>query len=217
MLYQVLEHPHFPDCDLIVTYSPSRANKDKKDRERLVEKLNSKLGKSQNKASIKKMISNSGYKKYTNVKEGSEVTLNEKAIDEDARWDGFHGIAVSKKTELTISEALSRYRDLWRVEESFRIAKHTLETSPMYHWTPRRIETHILICYITLCVERFLELMLRKAETPLTPDKIRYALSKIHTIYIENKKNGRKGKIDSSISEDAKNILEVIGSCTNEN
>lgn len=112
VLFYVMKHPQYENTTLIATYSPSRAEKDKKDRERLIEKLTEKLARSSDKTSIKKVISNGGYKKYTNVKEGSLITLNEKAIDEDAAWDGFHGIAVSNSANLTIEQALSRYRDL---------------------------------------------------------------------------------------------------------
>ena len=32
--------------------------------------------------------------------------VNEKAIEEDAKWDRFHGIAVSNSCKLTIEQAL---------------------------------------------------------------------------------------------------------------
>ena len=83
---------------------------------------------------MKNVISNGGYKKYTNVKSGSSLTLNEDAIKEDSEWDGFHGIAVSNSSGLTVEQALSRYRDLWHVEEAFRVAKSTLKTRPIFHW-----------------------------------------------------------------------------------
>ena len=88
---------------LIATYSPKRARKDKEDRDRLVEKLKKKLQNSSDETAIKKVISNGGYKKFTNVKDGSLLTINEKAIEEDAKWDGFHGIAVSNSSKLTNS------------------------------------------------------------------------------------------------------------------
>ena len=132
-----------PNTQLIATYSPSRARKDKEDRERLIEKLKRKLSDSSNETSIKKVISNGGYKKYTNVKEGSLLTINEKAIEEDAKWDGFHGIAVSNSAKLSVGQALARYRDLWHVEEAFRIAKCTLKTRPIFHWVSHRIKAHV--------------------------------------------------------------------------
>jgi transposase len=120
----------------------------------LIEKLKKKLASSSDESSVKKVISNGGYKKFTNIKEGSLVTLNEKAIEEDAQWDGFHGIAVSNSAKLGIEEALSRYRDLWRVEEAFRIVKCTLKTRPIFHWVPHRIKSHIL-SYISTPLARF--------------------------------------------------------------
>ena len=89
--------------------------------------------------SVKKVISNNGYKKYTKIEKGSFITLNEEAIAQEALWDGFHGIAVSNDSELSISQALSRYRDLYHVEEAFRVVKCTLKTRPIFHRTPERI------------------------------------------------------------------------------
>ncbi len=113
ILFRTMNHPQYKDTTLIITYSPKRAEKDKKDRERLIEKLKNKLTSSKDEASIKKVISNSSYKKYTDVKNGSLIAINEAAIEEDSTWDGFHEIAVSNGSKVTIKEALSRYKDLW--------------------------------------------------------------------------------------------------------
>ena len=176
--FRVMEHPQYANTQLIATYSPSRAKKDRDDRERLVEKLKQKLSDSSDKTSVKKLISNGGYKKYTAVKEGSLLTLNEKTIEEDAKWDGFHGIAVSNSAQLSVDQALARYRDLWQVEEAFRIAKCTLKTRPIFHRLSHRIKTHVLLCFMNLFLERFLEYLLRQKNFDLTPDRIRHALHK---------------------------------------
>lgn len=209
ILYRVMDHPQYKDTTLIVTYSFSRAEKDRKDRERLLEKLQSKLAIA-NETSVKKVISNSGYKKYTNIKEGSLATLNEKAIKEDEAWDGFHGIAVSNSANLSVKDALSRYKDLWHVEEAFRVAKSTLKTRPIFHWKAHRIKGHILLCFMTLFLERFLELLLRKNSILLTPDRIRYALSSVHTIYFEDKDSQKEGKMESILSEDVEKIFNIL-------
>jgi transposase len=214
VLVRTMKHPQYDETLLIATYSPKRARKDKEDRDRLIEKLKKKLSSSSDESSIKKVISNGGYKKFTNIKEGSLITLNEKAIEEDAKWDGFHGIAVSNSAKLGIEEALSRYRDLWRVEEAFRIAKCTLKTRPIFHWVPHRIKSHILLCFMNLFLERFLERLLKQNGVPLTPDRIRYALSGIHTIDFEDPKSKKGGTIYSALSEDALNIFNVLGLST---
>lgn len=212
--FRTLDHPQYENTQLIVTYSPSRAKKDKDDRERLITKLKSKLSEASDETSVKKIISNGGYKKYTSVKAGSLVTLNEKAIEEDAKWDGFHGIAVSKSANLTVGQALARYRDLWHVEEAFRIAKCTLKTRPIFHRSTERIKTHVLLCFMNLFFERFLELLLRQNNEPLTPDRIRYGLAQIHTTIFEDQTTKRVGNMHSVLTPDAKKIYRVLGIST---
>lgn len=211
VLFRTLQHPQYENTVLIVTYSPKRASKDRKDRERLLEKLMKKLSGGSDEASLKKVISNGGYKKFTSIKKGSQIALDQQAIMADAAWDGFHGIAVSEGAGLRVEEAINRYRDLWRVEETFRIAKSTLKTRPIFHWAPHRIRSHILLCFLSLFLERFLEVRLRQQGTPLTPDRIRYALSKVHTIYFEDKEAHQKGQMESTLCGDAKNIFQAVG------
>jgi transposase len=214
VLVRTMNHPQYQNTLLIATYSPNRAKKDREDRERMIEKLRKKLSDSSGEEAIKKVICNGGYKKFTRVKEGSLLTINQEAIEEDEKWDGFHGIAVSNSSGLTVEQALSRYRDLWHVEEAFRVAKSTLKTRPIFHWVPHRIRTHVLICFMNLFLERFLELLLKKAGTPLTPDSIRYALGRVHTVSFEETSTQKKGEMRSTLSEDAEKIFNVLGVST---
>jgi transposase len=217
VLVYTTSHPQYKDTLLIATYSPHRAKKDREDRERLLEKLKGKLGETPDKSSVKKVISNSGYKKYTNVKDGSLVTLNQEAIEAESAWDGFHGIAVANKANLSITDALSRYKDLWRVEEAFRVAKCTLKTRPIFHWKPDRIKAHVLICFINLFLERFLELLLKLKDTPLTPDRIRQALTEVHTMCFVDKESCKEGYMPSSLTDDASTIFKVLDLSLNRN
>jgi transposase len=209
--YRLLPHPQYSDTTLIATYSPSRAHKDREDRDRLLTKLRKKIDNSSEEAAIKNVISNGGYKKYTTIKTGSLITINEEAVQADALWDGFHGIAVANSAKLNPESALSRYRDLWHVEEAFRVAKSTLKTRPIFHWAPHRIEVHLLLCFMNLFLERFLELLLRMNGTSLTPDRIRYALSLVHTTTFEDKSTGREGMMRSTLTEDAQKIFQTLG------
>ena len=209
VLVYTMPHPQYPETLLISTYSPHRAKKDKEDRERLLEKLKEKL-EGFDETSVKKVMSNSGYKKYTSVEKGSLVKLNQTAIDEEAAWDGFHGIAVSNNANLSITDALSRYKELWRVEEAFRVAKCTLKTRPIFHWKSHRIKAHVLICFMNLFFERFLELLLKLKSTPLTPDRIRQALIGVHTVSFIDKETQKEGFMLSALSDDAEKIFEVL-------
>lgn len=59
-------------------------------------------------------------------------------------------------------------------------------------------------------MERFLEFRLRQAGTPLTPDRIRYALAGVHTAVFEEKDTNKQGKMESALSEDAEKIFKLL-------
>ena len=73
-------------------------------------------------------------------------TLNKTIIEKHRLLEGIKGY----KTNLNnIDDKLlvARYKDLWRVEQSFRIAKSDLEARPIYHRKKSSIECHILIVF----------------------------------------------------------------------
>ena len=97
------------------------------------------------------------------------------------------------------------------MEEAFRITKSTLKARPIFHWKPTRIRAHVLLCFMTLFIERFLEFRLRQEGKPLTPDKIRHALSGVHTMTFEEQGTNRTGKMESTLQENAKSIFKTLG------
>lgn len=148
------------------------------------------------------------------MQEGSLISLNEEAIIEDAAWDGFHGLSVSKGSQLQAGEVLQLYRGLWRVEEAFRVAKCTLKTRPIFHHTSQRIKAHVLLCFMNLFLESYLEKLLRRNGFILSPEEIKYAISQVHTIVIEDGSTGQKVEIQSSLTKDAKKIFSTLGLST---
>jgi len=55
---------------------------------------------------------------------------------------------------------MDAYHTLWKIEESFRITKSTLEVRPVFHWTPKRIRGHFVLCFLSFMMERKLEALL---------------------------------------------------------
>ena len=49
-------------------------------------------------------------------------------------------------------EVRAAYHNLWHVERAFRISKSKIEIRPMFHFTRRRIEAHVCICFVALKV-----------------------------------------------------------------
>jgi transposase len=137
---------------LVVSYSSSRAKKDASDRQRLVDRLLKKVSPGKENIKIGDVISNSGTKKYLKIKSGSaEIDFDK--VENDANWDGLHGV-ITNLSEDHSAKILERYRGLWQIEEAFRVNKHSLKMRPIYHWSPRRIRSHICLCYLTYAVAK---------------------------------------------------------------
>jgi len=186
---------------LICTWSKERAAKDLRDRERLVERAHTLLT-TPSKIPVKR-----GPRRFITTSDADAPVLDQARIDEDAKWDGFYGIQCSRK-EFSPGIALEAYHMLWKIEESFRVIKHTLQARPIFHWTPRRIKGHLVMCFIAFLLERTLELALRKREITASPDSIRSALSSLEvsllkagsqTLYLSSRVSGLANDILRSL------------------
>ena len=91
------------------------------------------------------------------VADGSALELDLEAIAEAERYDGYY-LIVTSETGWADGKVIDTYRELWRIEESFKVTKSELETRPVYVWTPDHIEAHFLVCYIALVILRLLQL-----------------------------------------------------------
>ena len=168
---------HSLEENLIVSYSPKRAKKDAKDRARLVEKAEKLLSEPEKINAANKR----GGKKYLNgTKKSQTWTLATEKIEKDALFDGYYGIQSSEKT-LSAAEVMEAYSMLWKIEESFRIMKSTLEVQPIFHWNENRIKGHFVVCFLAFLMERNMELLLKcdtgESNPAASPLKIRDALN----------------------------------------
>jgi len=193
---------------LIVTYSQKRADKDKKDRLKQIEKLEKKLAKQKN---PKEFISNSICKKYLQIEQDKlTISIRQDKIQEDEKWDGLKGIIVKSDT-LSIQEALSHYRGLYQVEESFRITKHDLKVRPVYHYKPQRVKAHLAICFAAYILVRQLEHRVALQYKKLSFEYIRRLLIDIQTSIVVEKTKRIRYAIPSKISKEAKKIYQIMG------
>lgn len=162
---------------LVITYSERRAKKDREDRSRLVEKAMSLLD---NKSKIRADNKRGGKKYLKEISSGQvDWTLDEEAVLRDEQFDGYYGIQTSEK-DLRPLEVLSAYHTLWKIEESFRIMKSTLEVQPIFHWTETRIKGHFVACFLAFLLERTLELQLKRAGEHTSCEQIREALNSMN-------------------------------------
>lgn len=125
------------------------------------------------------------------VKEGFDLSLNLKKIQEEEKYDGYYSIVTSEK-HLSDKEIRDIYKGLWKIEESFKITKSELETRPVFVWTNESIEAHFLSCFVSLLIIRLLEQKLNhKYSNAYIIDSLRkYNSTNIeHDIYLQNFRN----------------------------
>jgi transposase len=208
-ILRIATHQYAKDRSLIVSYSNIRAEKDRKDREKAIEKLRQKLEKSKKPQSL---ISNYGYKKFITVEGDVQVRVDEEKLEKEALWDGLHGIMTNiKGKEMDATEILFHYHGLWQVEESFRINKHDLRIRPVFHWTAKRIKAHIAICFIAFSLIRFLQYRIKqKKEESFSVERIRRELYSVQESILINTTDNNKYVIPSKPNQDVVKIYEAM-------
>ena len=204
---RVLSVPH-QDRRLVVSYSPVRAEKDRRDRDQAIAKLRKKLAKSNN---PKDLLNNYGYKKYLQVDGETTLSVNPDKITEAQRWDGLHGVITNLPESTGHATILGQYRGLWQVEDTFRVSKHDLKVRPIYHWTPPRIRAHIAIAFMTLLCVRHLQYRMALQARAVSPEVIRNALVHVQHSVLEHKQTKRRYVIPSAISETGRQLYKVMG------
>lgn len=83
----------------------------------------------------------------------------------DEACDGYYCI-VTSETGMSDSEIIDAYRELWRIEESFKVTKPELSTRPVFVSRQDHVEAHFLICYIALCILKIIQVMCAGAYSP---------------------------------------------------
>ena len=163
---------------LICDWSKKRATKDKSDRTK------------QLKRAYQQIQESSSFKKLKFIKEEtkSKFILNQELIDKNEILEGIKGYYTNLQVD-GVDEKLviARYKELWQIEKSFRIAKSDLLARPIFHRKKENIEAHILIVFISLCLAKSIEL-----KTNLSLKKIKEAVWEIVDVEFQDKLTGKK-------------------------
>lgn len=190
---------------LIITYSDSRAKKDKQNREKGLKKLEKqiKTGKL-----TKASINNRGYNKYLKLQGEIKVVIDKDKFIQDAKWDGLKGYITNAM--LSKDEILENYNHLWQIEKAFRTAKTDLKIRPIYHRKKQRIEAHICLTFVAYKVYKELERQLKLKKSNLSPEKVIEILQRIFKIEIKNPINNETIKQNILITEEHKLIQKLF-------
>ena len=170
---------------MIIGYSTNRDKKDKYNREKGVKRLQ-KAFKSGN--ITKENLNKRGYNKFLEIADNVKVRISQEKIKDDERWDGLKGYITN--TTLPAKEVYEQYNGLWVIERAYRVTKGTLEMRPMFHFTSRRIEAHVCICFVAYKVYKELERILKTTDINLSVDKVLSIAKTVTTIKIKLPSSG---------------------------
>jgi len=128
---------------LIVCYNAERAEIDKKTREEILERIREKI----TSGNILSIVDNQSYKRFLKI-QGEKPEIDSEKVQKDEQYDGI--FLLTSNTKLKPLEVVEYYKGLWQVEMAFRQLKSELEMGPIYHWKDRRIQAHVMICFMAL-------------------------------------------------------------------
>lgn len=191
---------------LVVSYKSKRAQKDRKERQQVLNKIEKIIGK---KGNPHKLITNAGVKKFVTKDESAVVNLDQDKIEEAEQWDGLHGI-ITNITDDTAESLLARYSRLWVIEESFRVNKHTLQMRPIFHFKPERIHAHIAICYMTFSVLRHIQYRVNLTQK-ISMDTILDELLNVQASIHIHKRTKDRYRLPGYFSNEARKIYKAFG------
>jgi transposase len=190
---------------LIVTYSESRAKKDKYNREKGLRKLEKHILTGR---LTKASINNRGYNKYLKLEGELKVTIDKDKFEQDAGWDGLKAYLTNAK--MSKSDIIDNYSHLWRIEKAFRVSKTDLKIRPIYHRKQKRIEAHICLNFVAYKVYKELERQLKEKKSDLSPEKVIEILQSIYQIEIRNPINNELIQQNILLTEEHRKLQDLF-------
>jgi len=133
---------------LICSFSKKRYNKDKYEMQKQIDRAKSLLSQPSKVKRVKYLKSSD-----------SKMILNEKLIEKTTKLLGIKGYYTDIEEKAADNTTIiSRYHDLYKIEQAFRVSKNDLQTRPIFHFKEEPIQLHMLICFMALAVSKHIEI-----------------------------------------------------------
>ncbi|VAX31844.1 Mobile element protein, partial [hydrothermal vent metagenome] len=192
----------------VVVYNPDQAGKDRKTREKTLQRIEETLdtlGEQKGKAhkkSVCALLSHRTMGRYLKQLKSGKIKIDRAKVKAEESLDGKYLLTTSDDS-LSAEDAALGYKQLLEVERAFRTLKTTLELRPVYHRKDDRIRAHVLICFLALVLVRICE-----RQTGLSWNRIRAIMDRIHLVTFESK----DGRIlqRTELTPEQSNILKKL-------
>lgn len=202
LMMEIFPSYNFAKRRLCISYKPARARNDLYKRDKILNRLENKQGKTQ-------QFLKTTAKRYMTAAD-EKISLDLDKIAEDREWDGMHGI-VTNINDSKASDLIRRYSNLWRIEEAFRINKHNLRMRPIYHFKPERIKSHIALCYMTFAVLKLIQYQTQLTQPRHTIDNIIETMLSVQASIYTHKVTNDQYRLPGRMSNDATALYKAFG------
>jgi transposase len=192
----------------IVCRNEAEAEKDRSDRQAIVEGLEKQLRKGD-----KALIGNSAYRRYlrrVRNKHGPDrpaFEIDAGKLAEEARYDGIFVLRTNAR--LTPLQAVLRYRDLLQVEDLFRRAKAILRSRPIYHSSDAAIRGHVFCSFLALMLQKELADRCRAAGLTVEWADLLRVLDRLQEATIE--KDGKRITTRTTVTGQVGRVFQAVG------
>lgn len=135
--------------EVVCSFSLVRYRKDRREMERQIERAKHLVDR--NEAGTRaKFVKKAGK---------GAVAIDEALIAKTELLLGIKGYCTNvAEKDLPNDKVIACYHDLWNVEHSFRMSKSDLEARPIFHRKEEAIRAHVLLCFVTLMMGKYLEI-----------------------------------------------------------
>lgn len=121
--------------------------------------------------------------------------LAEDATDADVKYVGYS--LIFHNTNLNIDKVVKKYFDKDIVERSFRTMKGEVHLHPIRLWLPTRVNAHVKICYLSMCILSLMQYKCLSLNIPASQ-----ILNELKTIYkINLKHSSTKASISKVVTQ----------------
>lgn len=175
--------------DVICTYSEARARKDRREFEKQISRAKELIARKEPGKRAKFV------KKLPDSK--TSFILDKELKEKTEKLLGIKGYCTNiPENILSNDQIVNYYRDLWHVEQAFRMSKTDLRTRPVFHFTHDAIKAHVLLCFMALMMGKFLEI-----KTNLSLRHIRDILWNVHEAHIEDTLTGNRITLQTNLAD----------------
>jgi hypothetical protein len=146
----------------VVCHNPQEAERQRLHREQVLKELEAELlslreqGAGGHSKRVCALRASGRYGRYIRLTRTGKPLIDAARVKAAERLDGKF-VVHSNDDSLSAEDMALGYKQLQRVEESWRQLKSGLKLRPVYHWAPHRIHAHISLSIIALLLERMAE------------------------------------------------------------